>query len=116
MPSPESHADASPTFFRRFSGELTRLASDLDDFQNALSMLAVTQNDAETTIRIQALDELVQRAQALADVADHMTIEAPSSAVAVQRIVGAIGLRTLAESLSGEARAPESQEGEFELF
>jgi len=116
MPPAESHADASPAFFRRFSAELTRLAADLDDFQGAFSMFAAAQNDPQTTIRIQALDELVQRAQALADVADRMTLEAPSSAAAIERIVGAIGLGALAGSLAGEAPAPESREGEFQLF
>jgi hypothetical protein len=116
MPSVESYADASPTFFRRFSAELTRLATDLDAFQNILVMLTKASTDTDATIHAQRLDELVQRAHALAGVADHMTIEAPSSAAAIERIVGAIGLRSLAASLSGEAPAPIAEEGEFHLF
>ena len=116
MPSPESHADASPTFFRRFSAELVRLAADLDNFQNVLSILAGTTSNTEATMRVQALDELVQRAQALASVADHMTIEAPSNAAAIERIVSGIGLKTLVISLSGAAPNPDAEEGEFHLF
>lgn len=116
MPSHDSHVDASPTFFRRFSAELVQLAADFEHLQVSFGFVDAEASDTETAIRVQALDELVQRARALADVAGYMTIEAPSSPVAIQRIIGGIGLRSLAARLAGEAPAAATHEGEFHLF
>lgn len=74
----ESLASATPTFFRRFAEELEKLASDLDHFQAAVQLSGAGDKGEDAVVRAQSLDEIVQRGRALADIAHHLTIEAPS--------------------------------------
>ena len=105
-------AKAPSDFLERYAREVDTLAADLDAFQDVLCRILSQSGNADGSG--QALDEMAQRARALADVARRMAQEGPAGPV--EELVAGVTLEDVLQRLSGSGTAPGNSGGELEFF
>lgn len=115
MPVASPQPIAQEEFLTRYADELDALARDLEKLQTTLADARIKTTKAPEGQ--QALDELTQRAQALADVARRISSGERHSDQTIRLIIANVKLADVAARLAGEpppaARAPS---GVVELF
>jgi hypothetical protein len=105
-------AKSSSDFLERYAREVDTLAADLDAFQDVLCRI-LDQAQARDGSG-QALDEMAQRARALADVARNIAKQGASSPV--EHLTADVKLDDVLQRLSGSAAPAGANGGKLELF
>ena len=109
-----SEAVISSPFLELFVEELSRLSRDLDRLQHIIAETNPT--GARPSNHLQRLDEITQRADALAKLAKGVFVTGAASVDERARLISEISLSDLASRLSGRACDAVSSRGELELF
>lgn len=109
-----SEAVISSPFLELFVEELGRLSRDLDRLQHIIG--EADPIGARPSSQLQRLDEITQRAEALAKLAKGVFVTGAASIEERARLISEISLSDLALRLSGLACDAVSPRGELELF
>jgi hypothetical protein len=109
--SPEGSA-----FLGRFASELGALASDIESFQDVLADMLSPMEGGRIPIQSQAMDELSQRAHALAGVAARMAVDGALEGGSVKDLVIGVTLGALAQRLSADGQGNRDEREELQLF
>lgn len=105
-----------PKFLGRFAAEVGALAGDLEAFQDVLCNALRSPDRLDAPERIQALDELSQRARALANVAAALAEANVLNTRAPEQLAMTVTLSDLARRLAGDTSEASKNEGELQLF
>lgn len=108
-------ADHALVFSHRYCAELDALAAELAEYQRHLGGVAARLSD-EAFVRAQALDELVQRATELADVARRAMADPVVDSSSLARVLEDVRLSRLAARLAGIESVSVQQGGDLDLF
>jgi hypothetical protein len=109
-----NEAPISSRFLELFVDELHRLSRDLDRLQHIIA--DVNAAGTRPPRQLQHLDEITQRADALAKLATGVFVTGAASFDERARLISEISLSDLARRLSGQACDAVSPRGELELF
>jgi hypothetical protein len=113
-----AQSKAPSDFLERYAREVDTLAADLDAFQDVLCRMLDQAQARPADGSGQALDEMAQRARALADVARNIARNGASSPV--EHLTADVKLddvlQRLSGSESGSAASPGANGGKLELF
>ncbi len=108
-------SEAPSEFLERYAREVDTLAADLDAFQDVLCRLLDEAKGRPADGSGQALDEMAQRARALADVARSMAKNGASSPI--EHLTADVKLDDVLQRLSGsEAPSSGANGGKLEFF
>jgi hypothetical protein len=113
----EAQSGAPTEFLERYAREVDTLAADLDAFQDVLCRLLDDAKGRSADGSGQALDEMAQRARALADVARSMAKNGASSPV--EHLTADVKLDDVLQRLSGSESGSASagaNGGKLEFF
>lgn len=105
---------APSVFLERYAREVDSLAADLDAFQDVLCRILDEAKGRPADGSGQALDEMAQRARALADVARRMATGGATGRV--EDLTADVKLDDVLQRLSGEDAPSGANGGDLEFF
>lgn len=104
-------------FLSRFAAELAGLASDLERFQDSLADILAQGEGRPIPVQSQAVDELSQRAHALAAIAARVAVDGALEESSIDGLIAGVTLSALAQRLSSAGHEGGRDEGgELLLF
>jgi hypothetical protein len=110
-------ADPARDFLTRYAAELDALATDLAFLQHALVEHGLSDARSRLNPQLQSLDDLTQRAEALAEIAHRLAMAgAPTTTEAGERLVQGVKLAQLGRRLLGRDPRPGMASGDIDLF